>query len=368
MIKHKVEEYIKEILSDYYGNNWQTIYNKSELIQYLNLKSGAIHGDSNSRRSLANWYAIYAILTFYKDNNFVNHKIEYLKFEGFRYTPLFEFTRNQYGGEKLQNHALNSRVNGEFKNKISSDKNKNLIVISDGKYFIHPDYLYIDLNGKEIDIVPAVLKIIKTYQKILYEKDNQFAMSLKNIKDLKSYEKQKRALIQLLNRDTEARVFEIMSYAILECHFKNTKVYIGLSKKDIKEKYLQIYKTGRTNANDGGIDFVMRPLGRFFQVTEVSNYDKYFLDIDKVNHYPITFVVKTSCPAKKIYTDLINYGDEKSGGLEVLKNKYHSAIEEVITINELVKWMSELNNDDVQFLVSEIDRYFKLEMNIVEVN
>ncbi|MFV3038138.1 hypothetical protein ACNI5A_33940, partial [Klebsiella pneumoniae] len=70
----------------------------------------------------------------------------------------------------------------------------------------------------------------------------------------------KRALIQLLNRDTEARVFEIMSYATFECHFKNTKVYIGLSKKDIKEKYLQIYKTGRTNANDGGIDFVMRPL------------------------------------------------------------------------------------------------------------
>lgn len=45
-----------------------------------------------------------------------------------------------------------------------------------------------------------------------------------------------------------------------------------------------MYKTGRTNANDGGIDFVMRPVGRFFQVTEVNNYDKYLLDIDKVIH------------------------------------------------------------------------------------
>ncbi len=30
------------------------------------------------------------------------------------------------------------------------------------------------------------------------------------------------------------------------------------------KKKLQLYKTGRTNANDGGIDFVMRPIGRFF--------------------------------------------------------------------------------------------------------
>jgi len=27
--------------------------------------------------------------------------------------------RTLYGGEKLQNHALNSRVNGEFANKIA---------------------------------------------------------------------------------------------------------------------------------------------------------------------------------------------------------------------------------------------------------
>ena len=38
-------------------------------------------------------------------------------------------------------------------------------------------------------------------------------------------------------------------------------------------------------SSDGGIDFVMRPAGRFFQVTEVDRYDKYLLDIDKVNHF-----------------------------------------------------------------------------------
>ena len=50
-----------------------------------------------------------------------------------------------------------------------------------------------------------------------------------------------------------------------------------------------LYKTGRTNANDGGIDFVMRPLGRFFQVTETVDVNKYFLDIDKIQRFPLTF-------------------------------------------------------------------------------
>lgn len=72
------------------------------------------------------------------------------------------------------------------------------------------------------------------------------------------------------------------------------------------KEQLTLYKTGRTNANDGGIDFVMKPLGRFFQVTEVDVYNKYLLDIDKVMHYPVTFVVKTTRLSQEIYDDLKN--------------------------------------------------------------
>lgn len=362
-----LEEYIKNILMEDYNDNWSSVYKLSDLIKYLNLKSGAIHGRTKTRRSLANWYAIYSILTLYKDNGFFNNKKEYLKFEGFPYSSLLKFIRKQYGGEKLQNHALNSRVNTEFQNKITHDKNKNLIIMNNGKYLIHPDYLYIDLNNKEVDITSTVLKIIKKYQKILYEKDNYFAAILNKIKNYDNFNKQKIELIDLLNEDTEARVFEIMSYAILESHFKNIKVYIGFSRNEIEEKYLKLYKTGRTNANDGGIDFVMRPLGRFFQVTEVDSYDKYFLDLDKVNHYPITFVIKTRKTSQSIYKELIKYGEQKSGGLEILKKKYYKAIEEVITINELVRWMKDLDENDIKFLIDEIDRYYKLEMNIIEL-
>ena len=39
-------------------------------------------------------------------------------------------------------------------------------------------------------------------------------------------------------------------------------------------------------------------------------------------------------------------------------------VEEVITINELLSWMGELNEEDTDFLIEEIDRYFRIEMNM----
>lgn len=360
MKKRKIEEYIKEILISNYGDRWENIYNNSELIQYLNLKSNAIHGDVKSRRSLANWYAIYSILHFYKEEGFINKKNEYQSFEGFQYTKLFEFQRSQYGGEKLQNHGFNSRVNSEFINKIANDKEKNPIIINDGKYLIHPDYLYVD--GK--DITETVLSIIKKYQEILKDKDTGFITVLNNITNMKNIEDKKDALCEILNEDTEARVFEIISFAILEAHYKNIPIYIGWTRDDIEKKYLNLYKTGRTNANDGGIDFVMKPLGRFFQVTEVNNYDKYFLDMEKVNHFPITFVVKTKRASKEIKNEIEKFLIEKTGGMKVLKDRYLNSLEDVITIQELVIWMSGMTKKDINYIVDEINRYYKLEMNI----
>ena len=37
----------------------------------------------------------------------------------------------------------------------------------------------------------------------------------------------------------------------------------------------------------------MKPLGRFFQVTETLDFKKYFLDIEKIERYPLSFVVKS---------------------------------------------------------------------------
>ena len=127
---------------------------------------------------------------------------------------------------------------------------------------------------------------------------------------------------------------------------------------------MQLFKTGRTNANDGGIDFVMRPVGRFFQVTEVDNYDKYLLDIEKVLHFPITFVVKTNSTKEKILNDLDKYIAVRSNGMKIIENRYRKSIEEIITINELQQWLSVLNDDDIDNIIRDIDIYYKLEMNM----
>lgn len=319
-----------EILKKHFPEHEMDIYNESELLQYFNEKSNAIHGNSKSRRSFANWYAIYSLLHFYTKEGFVSNKAKYSKFEGFQYTPLFEYMRSLYNGNKLQNHALNSRVNGEFKNKFSTDKGL-LIIINNNKYILNPAYLYVN----NIDLTPIYIEIIEKYIDIIKKKDTALFKTLEELKSMNDITKIKNKIELFIDEDSEVRIFEIISYAILTNHYKKIKVYFGYSLNELEEHYLQLYKTGRTNANDGGIDFVMKPIGRFFQVTEVNKYDKYFLDIDKILKFPITFVVKTLKNSSEIYNQLLAYADIKSGGQEIIKSKYMDAIEEIITINEL---------------------------------
>lgn len=352
------EIFVEKILIEEYGENYQLIYDKSFLLQYLDKKMGAVHGDSKTRRSLGNIYAIYSILNFYKDD-FYKQAEKYRNFSGYDYTKLFNFYRSLYGGSRLQNHSLNSRVNGEFKNKFSNILN-DLILGYDGKYLIHIDYLYVE--GK--DISKTCCKIIEKYINLIVEKDCSLVQILKSIEKSSNYEVKKQKLNDLLNEDAEARIFEIISYAVLKNHYRNIKVYFGYTKESIMEESLQLFKTGRTNANDGGIDFVMRPVGRFFQVTEVNNYDKYFLDIDKVMHFPITFVVKTNFSKEKILNDLNAYIKKRANGMKIIEERYKKSVEEIITMNELRQWLFCLDESDIDNIIRDIDIYYNLEMNI----
>lgn len=127
-----------------------------------------------------------------------------------------------------------------------------------------------------------------------------------------------------------------------------------------------LYKTGRTNANDGGIDFVLKPMGRFFQVTEVGKYDKYFLDIDKVMRFPVTFVVKTNKDKDTVYTEMIDALKVKYGDTNELIETYKVAIEEIITMNELLGIIDDFSDEDVIKVTDTFTVYFNLEMNIEE--
>lgn len=352
-----MERFVQEILEKHFPDQAQQIYAESLLIQYLDKKSGAIHGTAKTRRSLANYYAIYSILNFYVAEYFGNRD-EYKKFEGYEYTKLFTFYRGLYGGRKLQNHALNSRVNGEFRNKVHADRD--LIIINDGKYALHIDFLYV--LGQDISI--AAKEIIEKYVNLLMEKDHSLLTALAAIEQARSIDEKKLKISDLLTEDAEARIFEIISFAILKSHYKAQKIYIGLTIDEIHEEYMELFKTGRTNANDGGIDFVMRPIGRFFQVTEVNNYDKYLLDIDKVLHFPISFVIKTTKSKQRVEQEIERYIEEKSGGMVIVKERYKKAFEEIITINEIKTWLLQLDEDSINLIISDMDFYYKMEMNL----
>ena len=353
-----IESFVEDILKTDFPQNYQAIYDSSPLLQYLDKKMKAVHGSSKARRSLANIYAIYSILHYY-ETDFYNKPDEYRKFGGYDYMCLFAYYRGLYGGSKLQNHALNSRVNGEFKNKFPSITN-DLIIIDNGKYLIHIDYLYI----KNLDISKTCCRVIEKYIELLIVKDHILLEILQEMQEVTDYDAKKAKIRELLSEDAEARIFEIISYAILKNHYKNIKVYFGYTRTSIKEEKLQLFKTGRTNANDGGIDFVMRPVGRFFQVTEVNNYDKYLLDIDKVMHFPVTFVIKSSSSKDVILKELDTYIHERANGMVIVEQRYRRAIEEIITINELHRWLNELSNEAIDGIIRDIDVYYKLEMNL----
>lgn len=357
-----MREFIKDILIEDYKDKYNQIYENSDLIKYLNKKTGAIEGDSKTRRSLGNIYAIYSVLYYYLEMNFYNNKEKYKKFDGFEYSVLWNFCKKQYGGNKLQNHALNNRLNTEFLNKVASNSSKELLIINGSKYLIHIDYIYVN----NIDISKTIIKIIEKYIELLKTKDFKLSSDLEILRNLRNLNEKKFKIDSLLEEKSEARIFEIISYAILKNHYKNQHIYIGTSLTNIKKEQLMLYKTGRTNANDGGIDFVMKPLGRFFQVTEVDKYDKYLLDIDKVLHFPITFVIKTNSSKDAILKEIKEYIKEKSGGMEVIKEKYENSIEEIITINELRSWLNHLNESSINSLIEDIDTYYKIELNIEE--
>jgi hypothetical protein len=359
-MKQFIREIMQNALAEQQGIDIDSFFERSPLLRYLDLKTGAIFGNTKTRRSLANIYAIYAILHFYNDE-YHNRPEEYKEFSGYDYTRLFVFYRGLYGGEKLQNHALNSRVNGEFKNKVVKEDSNDLIIINGSKYAIHIDYLYVD--GIDISIIAA--KIIEEYINLLMLKDNKLISDIEELVQMESSGEKIEKISELLDEQSEARIFEIISFSILKNYYKNIRVLFGYSREDLQEQYLRLYKTGRTNANDGGIDFVMKPLGRFFQVTEVNNYDKYLLDMDKVMHFPLTFVIKTLQSKESVLHELDEYIEHRSGGMKIIRERYKEAIEEIITINELKTWLRGLSSQAVDELLQDINRYYRLELNLL---
>ncbi len=151
----------------------------------------------------------------------------------------------------------------------------------------------------------------------------------------------------------------------MKFYYKDKSIFWGFTSEPDKvfTENLKLYKTGRTNANDGGIDFVMKPLGRFFQVTETLDFKKYFLDIDKIEKYPITFVVKTN-ESTSILLEKIRTNANKIYGIEAIVNTYMACIEELINIPTLIDYFKKVQKQgNLHQILNEIIVQSKVEFN-----
>ncbi len=289
--KHGFTDKIVEIVSHETGADGDEAIEKSNLLQYLNTKTKAADRNSKSRASLANHYALYVLIEDYIENGF-HENSGYTDYDGVQFSQLFKRQRELPFGNKLQNHALNHRLNEEFKKYFPTEDALPIIRdASTNKYWINERLLKVTVNGEPINLATSVIEIIKSYVSTRVASFNLFMHECTQL--LKIQNKDTSSAIdfikQLLRPNVDARVFEIVSYAILKQHYSEKILFWGWSTDALNKEHLALFKTGRTNANDGGIDFVMRPLGRFFQVTETVDADKYFLDIDKVSEIPHHF-------------------------------------------------------------------------------
>lgn len=361
-MEHEFTKKIKEILRINFGELSDKIFLESPIIQYLNIKTKSASKGSKSRGSFANLYAVYVLVEDYISKDF--HKSgKYSDYEGAIFTNLFKRQRELPFGQKLQNHALNHRMNQEFKKYFPTcDYIPILRDPKTNRYWFNENLLKIKINTKDLNLAEVIIQIIDAYVETKKSAFEKFIRFCENAKKLP--EDEVIALIAgLVEPTVDARVFEIVSYGILKYYYHNQNIYWGFEIDKIQEENLKLYKTGRTNANDGGIDFVMKPLGRFFQVTETVDVNKYFLDIDKIEKYPITFVIKSSDTITTL-KEKIREQAERQYSIRTIVSRYMECIEEIINVPTLIERFKEATEQGyLGDILNEIIKQSKVEFS-----
>jgi hypothetical protein len=368
MVRHEFTAVIIQQIEQDLQVSGEELIKFSPLLEYINIKTRSANKGSKSRGSFANLYAIYVLLEDYTKIVFEEHK-NYSEYEGAVFSRIFKRQRELPFGAKLQNHAINHRLNEEFHKYFPTITGQ--VILRDfptSRYWINKNLVVVKYNNKKYDLSRTIIKIIDLYIDAKKDAFENFINTCEQLQNIGKQEEEKvfQFIISLLDHNVDARLFEIVSYSILKYFYHDKKIYWGYSPNELREENLKLYKTGRTNANDGGIDFVMRPLGYFFQVTETLDVKKYFLDIDKLEHYPIRFVVKTVEDRSEIY-ERLRMGAYEQYGIEKIVNRYMDSIEDVVNIPQLINLFNEaVKMDYLNDILNEIIIQSKVEFNYLE--
>ena len=367
-MEHSFTQTIKAVLQKNFGAQAEELFERSLLLQYINLKTRSANRGSKSRSSFANLYALYVLAEDYLKGGF--DKVgDYSKYEGAVFSRLFQRQRELPFGSKLQNHALNHRLNEEFKKFFPTSESTPIVRdVQTNRYWLNRNLLRLKIGSKDCDLSASVVEIVNEYIKTKSAAFAAFIETCVKLKELTaSAPKEAEAFIlDLLAPNKDARLFEIVSFAVLKFFYHDQTVYFGFDLDKLTKEHLKLFKTGRTNANDGGIDFVMRPLGRFFQVTETLDVKKYFLDIDKIERFPISFVIKSVEPVEVLRQKLKD-GAQKQFGVQRVIDSYMACIEEIINIPVLQERFRQAERQGyLPQIFDEIVKQSKVEFNYSE--
>lgn len=369
MTTHTFTPEIKRILQDLFGKDADEVFEKSLLLQYINLKTKSANKGSKARGSFANLYAIYVIVEDYIANDFQHKEEAYSVYDGAQFSQLFKRQRELPFGSKLQNHALNNRMNSEFEKFFPTSQLIPIIRnMETNRYWINESLLIVNLGNNSYNIGEAIIKVIDKYIETKQDSFKRFIDASEELSKLgtSSPDKIHSFIDSLLAPNSDARLFEIASYAILKYFYYDQSIIWGYDMASLVTENLKLYKTGRTNANDGGIDFVMKPLGRFFQVTETLDFKKYFLDIEKIERYPISFVIKSDEDDAILLTKLKSDA-LKTYPVKSIVDKYMSCIEEIINIPKLKSCLFKVEQlGNLNKILEEIIIQSKVEFNYEE--
>lgn len=364
-LEHAFTAKIRDVLETMFGDKAEMVFAASPLLQYLNIKTRSADRGSKARGSFANLYALYVLIEDYVHGSF-DENGKYAEYDGATFSAMFKRQRELPFGSKLQNHALNHRLNEEFKKFFRDAPQPILRDATTGRYWVNESLLKVGIGGGEnMNIAHAVLAIVDAYVDAKRAAFDSFVEDCERLRAATAEDASEAETFmrELLRPNVDARLFEIVSFAILKASYGTDVVFWGWAEDALTEEALTLYKTGRTNANDGGIDFVMRPLGKFFQVTETLDVGKYFLDIDKIQRYPITFVIKSESTVREIRETLQSQAAAEFT-VDRIVERYMKCIEEIINIPILVDRFNEaVAAGHLEQILDEVILQSKVEFN-----
>ena len=367
-MEHSFTPVIMKILRETYSKDADSVLQGSPLLQYLNIKTRSASRGSKARSSFGNHYALYVLVEDYIAKGYLTRD-DYGKYDGAVFSALFERQRELPFGSKLQNHHLNHRLNQEFKKYFPASEFEPLIhEVTTKRYWVNENLLKVKVGETVHNIAPVLIEIIDAYVSAKKDAFEDFIEAVEQLEHLQAGKPEdvRAFVLGRLGPTVDARIFEIVSYAILKEFYRAKSIFWGWEKANLHQESLVLYKTGRTNANDGGIDFVMKPLGRFFQVTETLDVKKYFLDIDKIQRFPLTFVVKSTETVETI-RERIEAQAKRIYPIAKIVERYMGCIEEIINIPILLERFDEvMTRSALTPVIAEIILQSKVEFNYPE--